>query len=115
FNDKIQWLKLNWYDSFATTCADKLKVREVVKDSVGSQYLNELIAVYENVDEINLKVLPNSFILKGTHGSGFNIVCKNKNELNWKEEFKKMNRWLRNKYYLRNGEWVYKDIKPRII
>lgn len=35
--------------------------------------------------------------------------------MNWDKEFKKMRRWLRTNYYLQNREWVYKDIKPRII
>ena len=115
FNDKLQWLKLNWHDPVATKCADKYEVREIIKEKIGEEYLNELIGVYESVDEINIDELPEKFVLKGTHGSGFNIICKDKNELNWDLEFKKMRRWLKNNYYLSNREWVYRDIKPRII
>lgn len=115
FNQKIQWLKLYWYDSFATTCADKYRVRKVVERKIGAKYLNNLIAIYEKVTEIDLTKLPKSFVLKGTHGSGYNIVCKDKTKMNWDKEFRKMKRWLRNNYYLRNGEWVYKDITPRIV
>lgn len=115
FNDKLQWLKLNWHDPIATKCADKYEVREIVKEKIGEEYLNELIGVYESVDEINIDELPEKFVLKGTHGSGFNIICKDKNELNWDLEFKKMRLWLKNNYYLSKREWVYRDIKPRII
>lgn len=115
FADKQQWLKLNWYDPIATKCADKYEVREIIKEKIGEEYLNELIAVYESVNEIDIDKLPDKFVLKGTHGSGFNIICNDKSKMNWKEEFKKMRRWLRTNYYLQNREWVYKDIKPRII
>lgn len=115
FNDKLQWLKLNWYDPLAVKCADKYAVREVVKDKIGEEYLNELYAVYNSVDEIDISKLPNKFVLKGTHGSGFNIICKDKENMNWKKEKKKMKRWLRKNYYWRTREWVYKDIKPRIV
>ncbi|MCQ6526090.1 ATP-grasp fold amidoligase family protein [Bacillus mycoides] len=115
FNDKLQWLKLNWFDSEATKCADKFGVRDFVKERIGGEYLNEIYKVYNSIDEINIDDLPNSFVLKGTHGSGFNIVCKDKSKLNWDEEFKKMKRWLRTNYYFQNREWVYRDIKPRII
>lgn len=115
FNEKIQWLKLNWYDPLAIKCADKFEVREYVKKTIGSEYLIELLGVYETVDEINLNDLPNSFVFKATHGSGFNIICKDKNNMNWKKEFRKMRRWLKTNYYWANREWVYKDIKPRII
>ena len=54
FNDKLQWLKLNWYDPIATKCADKYEVREYVKEKIGQEYLNELYGVYESVDEIYL-------------------------------------------------------------
>ncbi len=115
YNDKLQWLKLNWYDPMATKCADKYEVRQIIKEKIGEKYLNKLIAVYESVDEIDIAKLPDKFVLKGTHGSGFNIICRDKSKMNWDEEFKKMRRWLRTNYYLQNREWVYKHIKPRII
>lgn len=115
FNDKLQWLKLNWYDSMAKQCADKYAVRKIIEERIGCQYLNEMYGVYESVDEIDLNILPNKFILKCTHGSGFNIICKDKSNMNWEEEFKKIKRWLKKNYYLENKEWVYKNINPRII
>ncbi|MBR7552553.1 ATP-grasp fold amidoligase family protein [Allobacillus sp. GCM10007491] len=115
FNDKLQWLKLNWYDPLATKCADKYEVREFVSETIGEEYLNELYGVYESVDEIDIDKLPNSFVLKGTHGSGYNVICKDKNKMNWDEEFKKMRRWLRLNYFWKVRQWVYKDIKPRIV
>ena len=115
FNDKLQWLKLYWYDPLATKCADKYEVRKIVAEKIGPEYLNELYGVYESVDEIDINKLPNSFVLKATHGSGFNIICKDKLKMNWGREFKKMKRWLRTNFYLQNREWVYKNIKPRII
>lgn len=115
FNDKIQWLKLNWYDPLAIKCADKYEVRKFIQERIGNQILNELYGVYESVEEIDINKLPKSFVLKGTHGSGFNIICKDKSKINWRNELKKMNRWLKTNYYWQNREWVYKDIKPRII
>lgn len=115
YNDKLQWLKLNWRDPIATQCADKYAVREFVTERIGAQYLNELIAVYETVNDIDFEQLPNRFVLKVTHGSGFNLICKDKQEINWKEEVKKLKRWQNNNYQLYNREWVYKNISPRII
>lgn len=115
FNDKLQWLKLNWYDPLAVKCADKYAVREFVKDKIGEEYLNELYAVYNSVDEIDISKLPNQFVLKGTHGSGFNIICEDKSEMNWKKEKTKMKRWFKINYYWSTREWVYKDIKPSIV
>src|SRR5690625_398706 len=92
YNDKIQWLKLYWRDQLASICDDKYEVRQYVKEKIGDKYLNNLIGVYESVDEIDLNKLPKSFVLKGTHGSGYNIICKDKDKMNWNKEFKKMRR-----------------------
>lgn len=95
FNDKIQWLKLNWYDSLAVKCADKYRVRDFVKNKIGEEYLNDLYGVYNSVDQIIFEELPTKFVLKGTHGSGFNIICQDKNKIDWKKEIKKMKRWMK--------------------
>ena len=63
-------LGLNWRDPIATQCADKYAVREFVTERIGAQYLNELIAVYETVNDIDFEQLPNRFVLKVTHGIG---------------------------------------------
>lgn len=115
FNDKLQWLKLYWHDPLATVCADKYAVREFIAHTIGKEYLNEKIGIYESVDEIDIEALPESFVLKGTHGSGYNIICKDKRNLNWTKKTKKMKRWLWSNYHWRYREWIYKDIKPRII
>ena len=80
FNEKVQWLKLNWFDETAIKCADKFEVRKYVEKRIGEEYLNEIYGIYEKPDEIDFNSLPDSFVLKATHASGFNIICKNKNE-----------------------------------
>src|SRR5699024_3454592 len=115
FSEKLQWLKLNWDNPIAKKCADKYEVRKIVEDIIGSEYLNDLYGVYDSVDEINLEKLPNSFVLKATHGSDSNIICRDKKEKNWNKEYRKMKKWFNRNIYWITGEWVYKDIKPRII
>lgn len=115
FGEKLQWLKLYWHDPLARKCADKYLVREVIKNSIGEDYLNELIGVYERVEDIDYDSLPNKFVLKGTHGSGFNLICDDKETFDWAYAKTFMDRWLHKDYYLKNREWVYKDLKPRII
>lgn len=115
YNEKLQWLKLNWYDPEATRCADKYLVREFVKERGLGHLLNDLYGVFENIDDINLDKLPNEFVIKVTHGCGQNIICKDKSKLNWDLEKKKLKKWLKENHYYKSLEWVYRDIKPRII
>ena len=74
FNEKIQWLKLYDDNPLKTTCADKYKVRDYVKDKIGEEYLIPLLGVYDNPDEIDFDSLPNQFVLKVNWGSGQNII-----------------------------------------
>lgn len=115
FNEKLQWMKLRWRDSRAVQCADKHTVREFVADKIGTSYLIENYGVYRHVEQIDLHVLPKSFVFKATHGSGWNILCKDKTLINWDNAFKQMRHWLRSNYYYCGREWVYKNIVPRII
>ncbi|GMQ60450.1 ATP-grasp fold amidoligase family protein [Vallitalea sediminicola] len=115
FNEKLQWLKLNWYDPNATICADKYSVRKFVEDRGLGHLLNDLYGVYDNVDDINIDSLPSEFVMKVTHGCGQNLICTDKSKFNWGTEKKMFNKWLKISHYYDSLEWVYRDIKPRII
>lgn len=115
FNEKLNWLKLNLKNPNATICADKYEVRKYIENKGYGYILNDLLGVYDNVEEIDIDSLPDRFVLKGTHGSGWNLIVKDKNKVNWKPWKLIMKSWLRQNFYYYGREWVYKDIKPRII
>jgi len=115
FNEKLQWLKIYWRDDRATICADKYRVREYVKERGCEEILNELYGVWDNADDIDFDKLPNSFVLKANHGCGYNIFIKDKTQIDIKKIKKELNKMLRQKYYIKNREWVYEGIKPKII
>ena len=116
FNEKIQWLKL--YDStpLKTQLADKYLVRKWVADKIGEEHLVPLLGVWDNVEEINFDQLPEQFALKANHGSGWNIIVKNKSNLNIEETKLKLNKWIRMNYAFMAGfELHYLNIPPKII
>jgi FkbM family methyltransferase len=117
FNEKIQWLKLYYHDPLMTKCADKYAVRKYIKEKIGEEYLVPLLGVYNNVNEIDFNKLPKKFVLKVNNASGKNIICKNKNKLKIEEIKFQLNEWLKpeNNFYFYSYEWIYKDIKPKII
>ena len=115
FNEKLQWLKLHYRNPLLVTCADKWAVREYVKEKIGEQYLAECIGVYDDVEKIPFDELPNQFVLKATHGSGWNIICPNKLKIDWNLAKSKMRKWLKSDFSLNGREWQYREIKPQII
>ena len=115
FNEKLQWLKLHYRNPLMVTCADKWAVREFVKEKVGEKYLAECIGVYDDVEKIPFKSLPEKFVLKATHGSGWNIICPDKTKIDWNLAKKKMRKWLKSDFSKNGREWQYHEIKPQII
>jgi len=115
FSEKQQWLKLYHRDPLMIQCADKYEVRKYIKEKGYGDILNELIGVYEKVEEIDFKKLPDRFVLKGTHGSAWNIICRDKNKTNWMPWRLVMKSWLKHNIFWNGREWVYKDLKPRIV
>jgi hypothetical protein len=115
FNEKLQWLKLHYRNPLMVTCADKWAVREFVKERIGEEYLAESIGVYDDVEKIPFETLPRQFVLKATHGSGWNIICPDKAKIDWNLAKKKMRKWLNSDFSKNGREWQYRQIKPQII
>lgn len=116
FNQKIQWLKTYYHPDILTQLVDKYSVREYVKEKIGAQYLNELIAVYDKASKVNFDELPHQFVIKGVHGFHFNLIVKDKSKLNRKRARFLMNKWMSKNQYFRGGfEWAYKNVPPRLI
>lgn len=115
FSEKIQWLKLNDKNQLLPICADKYEVRQYLIDKGYQHILNNLISVYDKASDIDLSKLPQKFVLKATHSSGWNILCKNKNEINWFFAKWLIRIWLKSSIYWNGREWHYRLMKPRIV
>lgn len=115
YNEKIQWLKLYEHDERKTRLSDKYLVREWVKETIGEKYLVPLLGVWKCFDDIDFEELPDKFVLKANHGCGYNLVVKDKSNLNRKEAKEKFDRWLTTNFAYVNFELHYKDIQPLII
>ena len=115
FNEKLNYLKLNDRNHLSPIVADKVEVRDYVSDLIGDRYLIPLIGIYSNANQIQLNELPEKFVIKANHGSGFNLICNDKNILDWKSEKYIMDQWIKKNAYYFSREWQYFDIKPKLI
>ncbi len=94
---------------------DKYEVRDYVRKTVGDQYLNEVIGIYDSFDEIDFDKMPDAFAMKATHGSSYNIIVPDNSKLDRAAAKKKFDRWLKENFYYKDREKNYKNIKPRIM
>lgn len=115
FSEKIQWLKLHYRYDILTQCSDKYLVRRFVEDRIGPEVLKELYGVYEKTEDIDINNLPDAFVLKVNHGSGQNIFCKKKSELDWNHSIQLLKKYIKDNHYFEYREWGYKNVAPRII
>lgn len=115
FNEKLNWLRLYGTHGRWNMCADKYRVREFVKERIGERYLIPLLGVYGKGELLDWEMLPKAFVLKANHGSGWNIICTNKEQLNEKETVRKLNEYLHKNYYIVGREIQYKGIVPKIV
>ncbi|MCP4606850.1 MAG: glycosyltransferase [Proteobacteria bacterium] len=115
YNEKINYIKLFERTPLRVVVSDKYAVREYVIKKGGKKYLNELLFATNKPSDIDFAALPNSFVIKATHGSGWNIIVRNKIEMKKETIIDKCNEWLNSSYYEAGREWCYKCIQPRII
>ena len=114
-NEKLMWLTRYWQHPLKTKCADKYHVREYVEECGLKNILVPLIAVYNDASEINFDVLPEKFILKCNHGSGYNIIIKDKNNINTRNIIEQLNLWMSFDYSKLAQEIHYHNIPHRIV
>ncbi len=117
FAEKISWLKIHKYsqDPLVKRCADKLAVREYVTEKGFGYMLNDLLAVFDDVNAIKWDELPETFVLKWNFGSGYNYLCKDKKTKSPQEAINKLQSWGNKKFWLFFSELHYDIPHKRIL
>lgn len=113
--DKLTWLNIYDINPLKWKCADKVLLRDYCKEVLGKDLCIPILKVYKSTSEINWDELPNKFVIKCNHGSGMNILVRDKNTLNKEEAIAKLEKWVHEDFSIRNGfESHYHWIEPRI-
>lgn len=115
YTEKIQWYKLYYRDAKMHICADKYLVREYIREKGLGYILNDLYAVFETPDMISVDGLPDKFVLKVSNGSGTNLLCTDKRQIDLKNVKKMFREYLIQSNSNAGCEWVYNDGSPVII
>lgn len=114
FNEKIQWLKFYYQHPLIVLCADKYRMRQYVK-KLGLDYLlPKIYGVWKDSSEINWDALPRKFAIKCNHGCCYNIICTDKNALDFQHSSTQLNEWLASDYSNNSCELHYSKIEPLI-
>jgi hypothetical protein len=74
--------------------ADKIKVRQYVKEMGLDDILLNHYGVWDNANKIDFNELPEKFVLKTNNGCGDHVICRNKNTLDIKKSIQQLNKTL---------------------
>ncbi len=94
--------------------ADKLSVRAYVEERIGTAHLIPLIAAPDVFTQAVFDALPQAFVMKASHGSGFVEVVWDKTKTSFEALNRVANKWLHTDYYRVSRERHYHGIQPRI-
>ena len=113
YNEKLQWLKLYYRNPVWTTMVDKYRVKELVSEKIGKQYVAPCFGVWEKAEDIEWEKLPNQFVLKTNHDSGNNgvFIIKDKSQIDKSQITLRINKSLKRDTSIPGREWPYKDVK----
>ncbi len=116
-NDKVLWLKFHTYkdNPVVKQCADKLRVRDYLTEHGFGEYLNDLLDVYYDVDEIDWDRLPDRFALKLNVGCACNLIVSDRKQLDVRDAERTMRKWMRSNYWMGWAELQYKGVKRCIL
>lgn len=115
YNEKLQWLKLNYRRVDYPALVDKSTVKPLVEPIIDSAHIIPTLGVWDSFDEIDFDKLPRGFVLKTTHDSGGVAVIPDKEKMDKAALRSKIEHSLRHNFYLEHREYPYGAIKPRIM
>lgn len=115
FNEKLCWLKLHARRSEYTKMVDKYDAKEFARNIIGNDYIIPTYGVWDRFEDIDFDALPNEFVLKTTHDSGWVIICRDKAKFDKNSAKKKVEESYKHSLFWYHREYPYKDLKPRII
>lgn len=115
FNDKIQWLKLNYRKKEYTKMVDKVAAKDYVAGILGNKYIIPTLGVWNSIDEVDWKELPNQFVIKATHDSGGVVICKDKATFNIEEAISLLKGAGKKNYARFSKEYVYYYVPHRFL
>lgn len=96
--------------------SDKYDVRQYLMEKGYGDLLVPCYGVFKDIHDVDFDALPNQFVVKMTHASGYNYICRDKFKMNRKEVISTFEQWQKDTTFgLSSAEWHYTLIKPRII
>lgn len=114
-SDKVSYIELHEQSPLAPSCTDKYAVRQYIADKGLSDILVPIYGgAYTDFDEIDFDSLPDSFVIKATHGCKMNYLVPDKSRFDREDCRREVRRWLNTTYGTYSMEPHYYTIAHRV-
>jgi hypothetical protein len=114
FTDKVLWRTAFDRRPILAQISDKARARDYVIAALGPLAVPKLHFSTTHPETIPFDGLPDKFVVKPTHASGWVALVRERAVLDRTALIDLCDRWLRRSYYAISHEWVYKHAAPRI-
>jgi hypothetical protein len=115
YNELLHRSMLRSRDPRMKASTEKVSAREYAASKIGRDYLVPLLHVGEDPEAIPFQDLPHQYVIKASHGSGFNVIVGDKSALVVSDVKAQLRQWLDIDWYLLVREWAYEGIPRRIL
>jgi hypothetical protein len=113
FNEKVQRSKFHRRSRHARL-ADKLAVREFVRERVGAEVLTRVFWSGLDLADARRQCLPNRFVLKANHSCNANLFVRDVALLDWRATEALVRQWLADDWSTQAAEWQYRWIPRKL-
>jgi hypothetical protein len=114
FNEKILVKILHDRRPYLTVFSDKLRVRDHVGRAAPALSFPMLYWWSDRAEHLPFSQLPDAFVLKANHGSGWNIFVERKAAVRRTDLVAAARKWLRSDFTIVGREWSYRNVRRAI-
>lgn len=114
FNEKMHFLKFKNFNIYSDL-ADKFKVRDYIQNKIDSSVLAKIYWVGTNPNSVPFDQLPSAFVIKCNHWSWYNIIIRDKLNVDKNKIIELLKKRMKEDYWRRHRELQYKYIEKKII
>jgi TupA-like ATPgrasp len=115
FTEKMQWRKLFDLDPIYAVFCDKVATREYVAQRLGSDAVVPILWLGNDPAALPFETLRPPYIIKCSHGSGWNIVVRGNDTVDRAATRAQLGRWLATDFGTLLNEPGYSAVPPRLL
>jgi len=118
YSEKIVWRKVFDRNPLFPVVQDKILMRDYVRERLGEKEAEAILVplyfVTADPEKIPFDTLPDRYVIKANHGSGWVIPVEDGRTVDRREVVRRCRKWLGTVYGTKRMEWAYSYMKPLV-